>query len=82
MSTLCTWCGTEHGDGAGFCSEGCRQDFDTACRIWGAREYEAERVSIFDLRTLLGQHTRCVQRDSAPEGCQSTTEAPARSDAA
>ena len=65
-----------------FCSKDCRQNFNTTCRIWGAREYEGERVSIFELRTLLGQHTRCVQRDSAPEGCQSTTPAPARSDAA
>ena len=25
--------------------------FETACRIWAAAEYEAERVSIFTLRT-------------------------------
>ncbi len=58
MSTLCTWCGTEHGGGAGFCSDGCRQDFDTACRLWGAAEYEAEEVSIFTLRSCLEQHKR------------------------
>ena len=52
MATLCIWCGTEHEAGVeGFCSEDCRRDFNTACRIWAAAEYEAERVSIFDLRT-------------------------------
>ncbi len=85
---ICTWCGTDFkprsngGSTQRFCSKDCRQNFNTACRIWGAREYEAERVSIFELRTLLGQHTRYVQRDSAPEGCHSTAETPAHSDAA
>ena len=32
-----------------------------------AREYEAERVSIFTLRTALYQRARCVQSNPAPE---------------
>ena len=49
---ICTWCGTECEpcDSGGFCREDCRRDFNTACRLWGAHEYEAERVSIFELR--------------------------------
>ncbi len=54
MCSLCTWCGVETAEE--FCSEGCRQHFDTACRLWGAAEYEAERVSIFTLRDCLEQH--------------------------
>ena len=47
MGMVCTWCGTEHEAGVeGFCSEDCRQNFNAACRIWAAAEYEAERVSI------------------------------------
>ena len=59
MTSLCTWCGTEFeprnngGSVQKFCSKDCRQDFNAACRIWAAREYEAERVSIFDLRACL-----------------------------
>ncbi len=37
---------------------------------WAAQEYEAERLSIFTLRTCLGQRTRCVQRDLASGGPQ------------
>ena len=40
---------------------------ETACRIWAAAEYEAERVSIFTLRTVLYQRARSLQRDSASE---------------
>ena len=85
---ICTWCGMDFkprnngGKPQRFCSTPCRRDFNAACRIWGAQEYEDERVSIFELRTALYQRARCVQRDPIPEGCQSTTEAPARSDAA
>ncbi len=78
MTTLCTWCGTEfeprsNGSSAQrFCSKDCRENFNTACRIWAAQEYQAERVSIFELRRCLEQHTRCVQRDLAPQGTQPT----------
>ena len=78
MSQLCTWCGSTYnprsngGSAQRFCSKDCRQDFNTACRIWAAQEYEAERLSIFTLRSCLGQHTRCVQRDPAPGGTQAT----------
>ncbi len=76
MSQLCTWCGSQYesrsngGSAQRFCSKDCRQDFNTACRVWVAQEYEAERVSIFTLRTCLGQHTRCVQGDPASEAPQ------------
>ena len=36
----------------------CRRAFDNACRIWAAQESEAERVSIFELRTALPQRAR------------------------
>ncbi len=71
MSILCTWCGTNFerrnngGSAQRFCSKDCRQDFNTACRIWASQEYEAERVSISELRTCLGQHTRSLGRDPA-----------------
>ena len=76
MSALCTWCGTAYeprnngGSAQRFCSKDCRQNFNTACRIWAAAEYEAERLSIFTLRSGLGQHTRCVESDPAPEGAK------------
>ncbi len=72
MSQICTWCETAYeprsngGSAQRFCSKDCRQDFNTACRIWAAQEYEAERVSIFTLRTCLEQRARCAQRDLAP----------------
>ena len=44
-----------------------RRAFETACRIWAAQEYEAERVSIFTLRTALYQRARSLQRDLASE---------------
>ena len=68
MSQLCTWCETEfepRGNGGKpqrFCS---RRAFDSACRIWAAQEYEAERVSIFTLRTALEQRARSLRRDPA-----------------
>ncbi len=79
MSDLCTWCGNDFeprnngGKPQRFCSKDCRENFNTAYRIWAAGEYEAERVSIFDLRTAFYQHTRCVQRD-LPQGA--TQDAP------
>ena len=76
MNPLCTWCGTAYqprsngGSVQRFCSKDCRESFNTACRVWAAAEYEAERLSIFTLRSCLGQHTRCVQRDPASEGAK------------
>ncbi len=73
MSQLCTWCGAEYeprsngGSAQRFCSAPCRRAFDSACRIWAAAEYEAERVSIFTLGTALYQRARCVESDPAPE---------------
>ncbi len=70
------WCGAEFeprnngGSAQRFCSKDCRQNFNTACRIWAGAEFEAERVSIDQLRTCLGQRACCVQRDSALEGMQ------------
>ena len=81
MSKLCMWCGTDFeprsngGSAQRFCSKNCRQDFNTACRIWAAQEYEVERVSIFQLRTCLGQRACCVQRNPAPEGLRAAPEA-------
>ena len=74
----CTWCGTEFeprsngGSTQRFCSKNCRENFNTACRIWAAREYQAERVSIFELRTCLEQHTRSLQRDLDSQGIPTT----------
>ncbi len=68
MSRLCTWCGTAYeprnngGSAQRFCSAPCRRAFDSACRIWAAAEYDAERVSIFTLRTALYQRARSLQR--------------------
>ena len=76
MSQLCTWCGTEfepQGTGRSvkkFCSESCRRDFHTACRIWGEEQYGCGEVSIFQLRTCLGRRTRRAQRDPASEGAK------------
>ncbi len=73
MDALCTWCGVETAEK--FCSEGCRQDFNTACRVWAAAEYEAERVSIFELRTALYQRARSLQRNSASASPRHTPDA-------
>lgn len=73
MSRLCTWCGatytprTNGGSAQRFCSALCRRNFGAACHIWAAAEYEAERVSIFTLKTALYQRARCAQRNPAPE---------------
>ncbi len=73
MSALCTWCGTEYeprnngGSAQRFCSAPCRRAFDSACRIWAAAEYDAERVSIFALRTAFYERARCVESNPAPE---------------
>ncbi len=73
MSRLCTWCGTAYeprsngGSAQRFCSAPCRRAFDSACRIWAAQEYEAERVSIFTLRTAFYERARCVESDPALE---------------
>ncbi len=81
MSQLCTWCGAEYeprsngGSAQRFCSAPCRRAFDTACRIWAAAEYEAERVSIFTLRTAFYERARCAQSDRASEGAQAAPEA-------
>ncbi len=74
MSRLCTWCGTAYeprcngGSAQRFCSAPCRRAFDSACRIWAAAEYDAERVSIFALRTAFYERARCVESDPASEG--------------
>ena len=52
------------------CSAPCRRAFDSACRIWAAAEYDAERVSIFALRTAFYERARCVESDPASEGSQ------------
>ncbi len=76
MSQLCTWCGTEFesrsngGKPQRFCSAPCRRAFETACRIWAAAEYEAERVSIFELRTAMYQRARSLGRVPASEGAK------------
>ncbi len=81
MSRLCTWCGTAYkprsngGSVQRFCSAPCRRAFDSACRIWAAQEYEAERVSIFALRTAFYERARSLQRDLTSEGAQAAPEA-------
>ena len=73
MSRLCTWCGTAYeprsngGSAQRFCSAPCRRAFDSACRIWAAAEYNADRVSIFALRTAFYERARCVESDLASE---------------
>ena len=79
MSRLCAWCGTEfepQGTGRSvkkFCSESCRRDFHTACRIWGEEQYGCGEVSIFQLRTCLGRrawrtrHHPSSERGKAPQ---------------
>ena len=73
MSRLCTWCGTAYelrsngGKPQRFCSKDCRENFNTACRIWAAAEYKAEQVSIVTLRTALEQHARSIESDPASE---------------
>ena len=74
LCTFCIWCGTEYesrsngGSAQRFCSAPCRRAFDSACRIWAAAEYEAERVSIFTLRTAFYERARCVESNPASEG--------------
>ncbi|MCH7776523.1 MAG: hypothetical protein IH878_08300 [Gemmatimonadetes bacterium] len=74
MSKLCTWCGTAYelrangGSVQRFCSAPCRRAFDSACRIWADAEYEAERVSIFALRTAFYERARLLGRDPASGG--------------
>ncbi len=73
MNPLCTWCGSEFeprsngGSAQRFCSAPCRRAFDSACRIWAAAEYDAERVSIFALRTAFYERARCVESNPVPE---------------
>ena len=73
MTSLCTWCRTEfeprHNGGSTqrFCAAPCRRAFDSACRIWAAHEYEAERVSIFELRRCLEQRARSLGGDPGHE---------------
>ncbi len=73
MSQLCTWCGTAYeprsngGSAQRFCSAPCRRAFDSACRIWAAAEHDAERVSIFTLRTAFYERARCVEGYPASE---------------
>ncbi len=73
MSRLCIWCETEfepQGTGRSakkFCSQSCRRDFHTACRIWGEEQYGCGELSIFQLRKCLGRRARRTQRDPASE---------------
>ena len=73
MSVLCTWCGVAYeprsngGSVQRFCSAPCRRAFDSACRIWATAEYDAERVSIFTLRTAFYERARCVESNPASE---------------
>ena len=74
MSRLCTWCGTEfelQGTGCSvkkFCSDNCRRDFHTACRIWGEEQYGCGEVSIWQLHTCLGRRACRVRRYPASKG--------------
>ncbi len=69
MATLCTWCGCDHNAGVeGFCSGNCRQNFDTACQLWGKEQFGCGEVSVWQLHTCLGRHARRAQRDPASEG--------------
>ena len=76
MSQLCTWCGTAYqprsngGSAQRFCAAPCRRAFDSACRIWATAEYDAERVSIFTLRTAFYERARCVGNSPASEGAK------------
>ncbi len=82
---ICTWCGNDfepRGNGGKpqkFCSAPCRRDFESACRIWAAQEYEAERVSIFELRTALYQRARSLERDLPQGTARNTPEGERRS---
>ena len=85
MSALCTWCGTEfepQGTGRSvkkFCSESCRRDFHTACRIWGEEAFGTGAVSVFQLRTCLGRRARRYLASEGPPGApeaQKRTSAP------
>jgi len=70
---LCTWCGsTFEPQVTGrsvkkFCSQSCRRDFHTACRIWGEEAFGTGEVTTFQLRTCLARRARRTQRDSASE---------------
>ncbi len=87
MNRLCTWCGTDfatRGTGRSvkkFCSESCRRDFHTACRIWGEEQYGCGELSIFQLRTCLGRRARRAQHDPTSEGAK-TPETETRTDSA
>ena len=73
MSQPCTWCAGEFepqvtGRSAKkFCSESCRRDFHTACRIWGEEQFGCGEVSIFQLRTCLGRRAWRARHDLASE---------------
>ena len=75
----CEWCETAFeprsngGSVQRFCSKDCRLDFYTACRNWGARQYENGQVSVTALKESPGQRARCVESDP---GTQSTPTAP------
>ena len=81
MTRLCTWCTAAYeprangGKPQRFCSESCRRDFHTACRIWGEEVFGAGEVTVFQLRTCLGRRAR---RYLASEGIQEAPEAEKR----
>ena len=80
MGSLCTWCGSQYeprangGSAQRFCSAPCRRAFDSACRIWAAAECDAERVSIFTLRTAFYKRARSLGRDPAQERSEGASE--------
>ncbi len=82
----CEWCETAFeprrngGSVQRFCSKDCRLDFYTACRNWGARQYENGRVSVTALRESLGQRARSLKADLAPVCAPAASEGRKRPD--
>ena len=74
MTRSCTWCTAAYEpQGAGrslkkVCSESCRRDFHTACRIWGEEAFGTGEVSVFQLRTCLGRRARRYLVSEGPPG--------------
>lgn len=68
-SSTCDWCGksfagkTRGAHAKRFCLDSCRNKFNHACRKYGRAEFEAERVTIEQLRQL---YSPCTPATSAP----------------
>ncbi len=64
----CRWCGCKFqrrctgGSTQRFCSSRCRGAFNTACRIYAGNEVDAGRLQVSELKMVLQQRVRCVQR--------------------